>query len=134
MKRNRFKITNFKYYNIVFSILLGISLSATLIILFGYAGTKVDFAPVIISIMLYLSLSSGGLLSGYIYGKKKRRGGIKGGLLCGAIIYAVLFAFGIFYMGKIPPLRLTRYFIVLCISGAVGGIAGVNSRIKRPPA
>lgn len=133
MRRNKMKIRKLKYYNIIHSTSCGTLLAAALTILFGYAGSRSDFPAVLISVMLSLSLAAGGTLSGYVYGKRKRHNGIKNGIICGAIIYAVIFIFGIFYLGALPPFRLIRYLFLLCVSGAVGGIIGVNSKIKLPP-
>lgn len=133
MKRNRIKLRKLKYYNIFFSSLCGTALIAALIMLFAYAGSKADIPTGLISVMLSMSVSAGGFLSGYLYGKQKRHKGIMNGIKCGAVLYVIVFLFGIIYLGGFPPLRLARYFIMLCISGAAGGVTGVNSKIKRPP-
>lgn len=133
MRRNKVKLRKLKYYNIFFSSICGTAIIAALIMLFAYAGSKADIPGGVISVMLSLSVSAGGFFSGFIYGKRKRHKGIISGILCGIILYAVIFIFGIIYLGGFPPLRLARYFIMLCISGAAGGVTGVNSKIKRPP-
>ncbi|MCM1228165.1 MAG: TIGR04086 family membrane protein [Clostridium sp.] len=133
MRRNKPRLRKMKYYGIIFSILCGISLIIILIMLFGFAASRSDMPNAVISVMISLSLASGAFLSGFIYGKRKRRGGIKSGLLCGVFIYAALLLFGIIYLKGIPALRLLRYLFTLCISGAFGGVVGVNSKIKLPP-
>lgn len=131
--RRKIRLRKMKYYSIVFSNLCGMCLTALLVSLFSYAGSKTDIPTVIVSILLSLSLSAGGFLSGYLYGHQKRRGGIKGGIICGVILYAIIFVFGIFYLKSIPSLALIKRLILLCVSGAAGGIVGVNSKIKQPP-
>lgn len=133
MRRNRKKLRGLKYYNIIFSTVCGTMLISLLIIFFGLASTKGNFPSGVISVLISMSISAGGYLSGYLYGKQKRHKGITNGILCGAIIYIAVFAFGIIYLNSLPPIRLIRFLFLLCIAGAVGGIIGVNSKIKRPP-
>jgi putative membrane protein (TIGR04086 family) len=133
MRRNRNKIRKMKYYNIVFSIVCGVFLIMGLVVLFSVAGIKNGFPTILVSVLLSFSVSGGGFLSGYLYGKQKRHNGIVNGAMCGGIIYVIIFIFGIFYLGSFPPLRLLRFLPVLCIFGALGGVFGVNSKIKKPP-
>ena len=133
MRRNRFRLRKSKYYSIFFSSVCGTALTAALIMLFAYSGSKADIPAGLISVMLSISVSAGGFFSGYLYGKIKRHKGILNGIMCGAILYGVIFLFGIIWLRGFPPFRLVRYFIMLCISGAAGGVMGVNSKIKRPP-
>ena len=119
MKRNKRTIRRLKYY--------------TLILLFSYAASAAGMSDGIISVLGSLAICSGGYFSGFLYGKQKRHKGIKNGVICGIIIYAVIFSAGIIYLKGIPPFRLTRFLIMLCIAGAAGGVTGVNSKIKRPP-
>lgn len=133
MRRNKFRLRKLKYYNIFFSSVCGAALTAALIMLFAYVGSKADISSGVISVMLSISVSAGGFLSGCLYGKRKRHKGIINGIMCGAILYTVIFLFGIVYLRGFPPLRLARYLVILCISGAAGGVTGVNSKIKRPP-
>lgn len=133
MKRNKRTIRRLKYYNLIFSSVSGIALITALILLFSYAASAAGMSDGIISVLGSLTICSGGYFSGFLYGKQKRHKGIKNGVICGIIIYAVIFSAGIIYLKGIPPFRLTRFLIMLCIAGAAGGVTGVNSKIKRPP-
>lgn len=133
MRRNKFRLRKLKYYNIIFSSVCGTALTAALILIFAYVGSKADISAGVISVMLSLSVSAGGFFSGYLYGRRKRHKGILSGILCGVILYGVVFFLGIVYLRGFPPLRLVRYLIIISISGAAGGVTGVNSPIKRPP-
>lgn len=73
-----------------------------------------------------LSLSVSAYSAGYICGRYRRRRGLIDGALCGAVIYFVLVAISLFLGGFTNPFKL----LLLAIAGAVGGVAGVNS--KRP--
>ncbi len=73
------------------------------------------------------ALSFGAYTGAYIYGKHRRRRGLFSGLLCGAIMYAVLSIFGAVVTGA--PADIKK-LLLLTVTGAAGGVAGVNS--KRP--
>lgn len=133
MRRKKSSIRRLRYFNIVLSVSSGLVLIALLIMLFSYAGSKCDMPEWLISAMVSLSVAAGGFASGFIYGKRRRHKGLVGGAICGIIIYAVIIIFGIIYLRGFPPLRIVRFLITLCISGAVGGVAGVNSKLRRPP-
>lgn len=133
MRKNRIKLRKMKYYGIILSNICGTSLSAGLVIFFSYIGSKLDLPTGLISIMLSISFAAGGILAGYLFGKNKRRLGLLNGMVCGAVMYAETFVVGIFFVGGAPPLRLMRYLFLLCASGALGGVLGVNSKIRRPP-
>lgn len=78
----------------------------------GFAGTALGF---------------GAYTAAYIYGKYRRRRGLFSGLLCGVIMYAVLSIFGAVVTGA--PADIKK-LLLLTVTGAAGGVAGVNS--KRP--
>ncbi len=133
MRREKKRIRKMKYYNIIFSVSCGILLMSGIIIVFAYMGVRTDLPQFILSAVPGLSAAFGGILSGYLYGKQKRHKGIANGMLCGVLIYAAALIFGIFYLKKLPPLSFSVYLLILCPAGAVGGIYGVNSRIRKPP-
>ncbi len=73
------------------------------------------------------SLGAGACIGAYVYGKYRRRKGLFGGSLCGAVMYVVIAAAGIVLTGE--PSGIKK-LLLLIICGAAGGVAGVNS--KRP--
>ena len=73
------------------------------------------------------SLGAGACIGAYVYGKYRRRWGLFGGSLCGALMYAVIAATGVILLGE--PAGIKK-LLLLTICGAAGGVAGVNS--KRP--
>lgn len=73
------------------------------------------------------SLAAGACTGAYIYGKYRRRKGLLGGTLCGALMYAVIAAAGIMILGE--PAGIKK-LLLLAFCGGAGGVAGVNS--KRP--
>lgn len=73
------------------------------------------------------ALSFGAYTGAYIYGKYRRRKGIFGGSLCGAVMYIVIAAAAFSISGEITGIKK---LLLLTVFGAAGGVAGVNS--KRP--
>lgn len=73
------------------------------------------------------ALAAGAYTAAFIYGKYRRRKGLFGGSLCGALIYIVLLICGIVFLGEITGIKK---LLLLTVFGAAGGAAGVNS--KRP--
>ncbi len=133
MKRAKNKVKKMKYYNIIFSTFCGLLIIILLIIIFSAAGAKNIFPDIVVSILLIIAIASGGFLSGYLYCKQKRHKGILNGMLCGLIIYVAILMFGIVYMRKLPSLYFCKYMVILGLTGAIGGVLGVNSKIKKPP-
>ena len=78
----------------------------------GFAGTALGF---------------GAYTGAYIYGKHRRRRGLFSGSLCGVIMYAVLSICGAVFTGVPSDIKK---LLLLTLTGAAGGVAGVNS--KRP--
>ena len=73
------------------------------------------------------ALAFGGYTGAFLYGKYRRRRGLFGGSLCGLLMYAALSILGAFILGA--PADIKK-LLLLTVSGAAGGVAGVNS--KRP--
>lgn len=73
------------------------------------------------------ALSLGAYTGAFVYGKYRRRKGLFGGSLCGALMYLVIAAVSIALTGEITGIKK---LLLLTVFGAAGGVAGVNS--KRP--
>ena len=74
-----------------------------------------------------LSAAVGGFTAGYVCGKYRRRYGLLGGIACGALMYGALFIAALSALGASADIKK---LLLLTISGAAGGVTGVNS--KRP--
>lgn len=61
-----------------------------------------------------------------------RRHGIRTGLLCGGAMYLVLLS-GTALLHEEWHTELLFRLGLMLISGAVGGIVGVNTRLRKPP-
>lgn len=78
-------------------------------------------------VMGLLSLSVGCLAAGYVLGRKKGKGGIKQGLLCGIALFLLCLIGGMIF-GSVTVGGFFSKLAVCVIAGAAGGVAGVNSR------
>lgn len=73
------------------------------------------------------ALAFGAYTGAFVYGKYRRRKGLFGGSLCGAVMYLVIAAVSIAVSGEVTGIKK---LLLLTAFGAAGGVAGVNS--KRP--
>ena len=78
-------------------------------------------------IMGLVSLSTGCFVSGYVLGRKKRRGGIKQGLLCGLALFLLCLIGGLIF-GSVTAGGFFAKLSVCVIAGVAGGVMGVNNR------
>lgn len=83
--------------------------------------------PRLLRAMSYIPLIMSSLLSAFICGKHRRRKGLAEGSFCGLAIYLIISVFALIFTGTPAS---TGKFVILVISGALGGVLGVNS--KRP--
>lgn len=80
-----------------------------------------------ISFFSYTALILGGASAGFICGKRRRRKGLKEGVLCGAVVYLLIFIGGVIFSSTVFSFKK---LLLLAVTGAMGGVMGVNS--KRP--
>ena len=78
-------------------------------------------------IMGLLSLSVGCFAAGYVLGRKKRKGGIKQGVLCGTAMFLLCLIGGLIF-GSVTVGGFFAKLAVCMIAGVIGGVMGVNSR------
>lgn len=82
-----------------------------------------------IGVFASASAAAGAFTAAYILGRYRRRFGLLSGIACGAALFAVLSAVGLFVVGA--PAGIQK-LLLFAAAGAVGGVMGVNS--KRPKA
>lgn len=127
------KICRMKYYGMVTAVSTGMFLIISLICVCGICLTLFDIPDMAVYAVTCFILGSGGYISGITIGKNKRRKGILCGFKCGLWLFAIVSVFGIVYMREISFGMLLKNFIFLCFPAVIGGIYGVNTKIKRPP-
>lgn len=101
MKRNKRQIRKAKYYNLITSISSGILVIISLSCVCSYCISKIDMPESAVIIMIDFVLCAGGFISGFQFGKVKRRKGIADGLLCGIWLGLIVTIFGLFYVRKL---------------------------------
>lgn len=71
----------------------------------------------------------GAFLSGRRAGSHGRRHGIRTGLICGALLCSIL-ASGAVLLHEVWHMEMLLRMVLILMAGAIGGIIGVNTRIK----
>ncbi len=127
MRRHRRSLWSCSRLSMTVSTVLGIVfLFITVLAVSGFAFFFVsDFR--LLKIISLLPLFTGAFSAGFIFGKYRRRKGMLSGIICGLLLYIIISAVGIAFSGS--PAHISKLFL-LTVSGAIGGITGVNS--KRP--
>ncbi len=127
------KLCRMKYYGMVTAVSVGMFVIISLICVCGICLTKIDVPDMAVYAVTCFILGMGGYIAGVTIGKNKRRKGIICGFKCGLWLWGIISVFGIVYMHEISLGMLVKNFIFLCFPAVIGGIYGVNTRIKRPP-
>ncbi len=134
MRHNKsYIIKRKKYYNIITSLFTGIITTAVLFSILALCVSITDISDSIIRLILYIILSAGGFITGFKYGKFRRRKGIKGGLFSGLIFGIIIMILVICLTGTFSVSAFVKNMLFVCISGTIGGVYGVNTKIRQPP-
>ena len=73
------------------------------------------------------SIAAGAFSGAYTGGKHRRRHGLAEGIICGVVLYLVFSSVSLISTGALTDIKK---LLLLTVSGAAGGVCGVNS--KRP--
>ena len=111
---------------LLFSLPVGLGVLSAFLCLIAGMMLLADAADWMLSCMAGVALLLAGGSMGYYAGAHKRRYGLKTGALCGLILYGILFLAGLFWRGDAGGILRP---ILLVLSGAWGGAAGVNRRM-----
>jgi len=112
------------------AIAIGISVSAVWLLLFCFVLSKKDIPLMLINPFAALLIAAASFISGYIAAKTIKQRGMAVGAGCGAIIFFFLAIISFMSSFKVGLLAVIKLAISL-LSGAIGGILGVNSKRKR---
>lgn len=122
-----------RYRSILLAVAAGLFFAFSLTALLSTALRVVDAAPALLSAMAGVSLSSGCFCAGFCAAKRRRRHGLRLGLLCGLLTYAAIFLAGTLLLHRLAGLPPLSKLLLALLCGAVGGVLGVNTKIKKTP-
>ena len=127
MRRHRKSLWTNSWFSAAAAVLTGlvciVGASAVLAALLFYVMKDMAMAGAFVGAALALGAYAGA----FVYGMYRRRRGLFGGSLCGAVMYLVISAAAIAATGEVTGIKK---LLLLIVFGAAGGVAGVNS--KRP--
>lgn len=112
------------------SALAGIAVFFCVITLFALITTFFDVPEFLISVFSAVSLSAGAFISGKTGGYLFRHKGIYSGIICSAATLLLSLLLFLCTDETVSPDRMILMTAVSCISGAAGGVSGVNRHIK----
>lgn len=115
---------------VVYALLCGIMVFAGTLMLFALIMIMRDVPTMLLGPMSVAAIILGCISGGFVLGRFMRAGGLMHGLLMGGLMYALIFILSL-SMGE--PVGLAALFkcIIALLSGAIGGIMGVNMRQRR---
>ncbi len=70
------------------------------------------------------SIAAGAFSGAYTGGKHRRRHGLAEGIICGVVLYLVFSSVSLISTGALTDIKK---LLLLTVSGAAGGVSGVNS-------
>ena len=110
---------------------IGMLSSAIFIFLMAVAITAVDVPVVMLSPITVFFLAFGGFIGGFASAKLCGEKGIFCGAFSGTLFFAVAWLFGaVFETSGFGTAAIVK-FIMIAVAGSLGGIVGVNYKIKR---
>ncbi|MEG0614696.1 MAG: TIGR04086 family membrane protein [Oscillospiraceae bacterium] len=117
-------------YNTLTSVLLGGIQTIICLLAFSFIMSKIDVSGGIISAMSSVALCIGAYFSGFIAAKRHRKNGLLTGLLCGVVIFCIVFLISVIFFKSPISIGLFPKFVMIMICSGIGGIIGVNSKIS----
>lgn len=127
MRRHRKSVWTNNIISLTISVLAGIALIFIIALLSAVVMYCILGDVKVSRIFSLISISVGTYASTYFCGKYRRKHGLADGIMCGIIIYTVIAICGAVFLGEFTGVKK---LLLLTVSGAVGGVTGVNS--KRP--
>lgn len=112
------------------AVTFGLLATTVVLLLFSFLMCKKDVPFVLLNPFSAGLLMLGAFISGYLAARRIRERGMMVGALCGLMIFLLLMLASFmnkFDVGLIALLKL----VISVVSGAIGGIIGVNAKFKR---
>lgn len=127
MRRHRKSVWTNSITSLTISVLAGIAIIFITALLSAVIMYCILGDMKVSKIFSIISMSAGTYISTYFCGKFRRKHGLAEGIMCGVIIYTLIAICGAVFLGELTGIKK---LLLLTVSGAAGGVAGVNS--KRP--
>ncbi len=97
---------------------------------FSGIATVIDLSDGAFTAMSSAALCAGCFAASFTVAKRKRKNGIKTGLLCGVLIFLLTFTAGLFFVKSFSAGGFFTKLLIILTCSAIGGIVGVNSPHK----
>ncbi|MEG1774771.1 MAG: TIGR04086 family membrane protein [Oscillospiraceae bacterium] len=112
------------------AVTLGLLVTTVLLLLFAFIMSKKDLPFALVNPLSVTSLIAGSMLAGFLSAHWLREHGMTVGALCGLILFLLLLLASAMTKFEIGTQALMKLAIAV-ISGAIGGVAGVNAQKRR---
>lgn len=129
-KRQNIDSKSSGYTNIGKAVAIGLLATAVMLLLLSFVLSKKDFPFSLINPLSTVALLIGSLLAGFLAAKSSKEKGMLLGGFCGFIIFVVIFVVSSMFQFEVGAKAVLK-LAVCVLSGAIGGIIGVNKRNKR---
>lgn len=115
-------------FGTVTAVVISIVLLTSASLLFLYSGISQNFIPIASKLILFLSILSGGIISGC----KSKTSGWLYGASTGCVFFILLIALNFLTgLGVEYSLALLLIFLCCMLVGSTGGVIGINIKPKR---
>lgn len=112
------------------SLLCGTVACGLLLLLFSAIVAMTDLPRTVVGLFSTVALAGAGFVAGYVCARQLREKGMLLGALCGCCIYLLVFLFGAALLTDgYGPAALFKFAAVL-LAAAVGGVLGVNKKVR----
>ncbi|MCX7658447.1 MAG: TIGR04086 family membrane protein [Oscillospiraceae bacterium] len=131
MYRTSGNFKNSKLFLVAAPVLWGTAATILCLVIFSFVMTKADAPDGIISAMASISLCVGSYFASFLISKKRRKNGLLTGILFGMAVFGLLFLINLVFLGDFNAGFAVSKLAMLVTCSGIGGIVGVNSKIKR---
>ena len=131
MHRSSGNIKNSKAFSAISSVFFGAVVTIICLIIFSFIMTKIDAPDGLISAMSSISICVGSYFAGFLISKKRRKNGLFTGIFCGILIFCITLLFSVILVKSVISMGFFTKLIMILICSSIGGIVGVNSKLKR---
>ena len=112
------------------AVFVGLAILCGMVLLFALLLLKADAPAWMETLLALAALLTAGYSMGRFAGYRRHRKGLRTGLQCGVLLYLLLVLAGVLWLHEAGTLWKG---LVLMLSSATGGLAGVNLPRKHPP-